>query len=64
MEGVSPVLGATEGLEEWAKAVVEETADTHPDLVEVPSDDPGWGKESWWFNELYEVLRANKDIPF
>ena len=45
MEGKSPVL-ATEGLEERAEGVVEEAAEAHPEVVEVPSDNPGVGKEA------------------
>ena len=50
-EGVSVVL-ATESLEEGAEDLVEEAAEAHPEVVEVPADDPGCGEESWWFNEL------------
>ncbi len=45
MESDSPVL-ASEGINEGAKEVVEETAEAHPDLVEVPANDPGGGEES------------------
>ena len=45
MEGVSPVL-AREGLEEGAEGVVEEAAEAHPQVVEVPADNPGAGKEA------------------
>ena len=51
MEGVSPVL-ELEGKEEGAEGLVEEAAEAHPQLEEVPSDDPGAGQEAWWFNEL------------
>ncbi len=45
MEGKSPVL-ATEGLEEGGEAVVEEAAEAHPEVVEVPADNPGVGEEA------------------
>ena len=45
MDGSSPVLVA-EGLEEGAEEVVEEAAEAHPDLVEVPANDPGGGEET------------------
>jgi len=45
VEGKSPFL-ATEGLEEGGEAVVEEAAEAHPEVVEVPADDPGGGEES------------------
>jgi hypothetical protein len=45
MESDSPVL-ASEGIKEGANEVVEETAEAHPDLVEVPANDPGGGEES------------------
>lgn len=51
MESVSPVLHG-EGLEEGAEDIVEEAAEAHPPLEEVPSDDPGAGKKAWWFDEL------------
>jgi hypothetical protein len=47
----SPVLVA-EGKEEGANGVVEETAEAHPEVVEVPSDDPGRGQETRRLNEL------------
>ena len=50
-EGVSVVL-ATESLEEGAEDLVEEAAEAHPQLVEVPADNPGGGEESRRFNEL------------
>ena len=53
-EGVSVVL-ATESLEERAEVLVEEAAEAHPEVVEVPSDNPGGGEEAWWFNELYKL---------
>ena len=45
MEGVSPLLVA-KGFEEGADVVVEEAAEAHPEVVEVPSDDPGAGQEA------------------
>jgi len=51
VEGVSPVSVA-EGLKEGANGVVEEAAEAHPQLVEVPADNPGGGEESRRFNEL------------
>jgi hypothetical protein len=45
MEGVSPVL-ELEGKEEGAEGLVEEAAEAHPQLEEVPSDDPGAGQEA------------------
>ena len=45
VKGYSPVLVA-EGLEEGAEGLVEDTAEAHPELVEVPSDNPGGGEES------------------
>jgi len=42
---VSVVL-ATESLEEGAEDLVEEAAEAHPEVVEVPADDPGGGEES------------------
>ena len=45
MEGVSPVL-ELEGKEERAEGLVEEAAEAHPHLEEVPSDDPGAGQEA------------------
>ena len=56
-----PVLVA-EGLEEGADGLVEEAAEAHPEVVEVPSDHPGGGKESRRFNELYKELKIT-DIP-
>ena len=50
-EGVSVVI-ATESLEERAEVLVEEAAEAHPHVIEVPADDPGGGKKSWWFNQL------------
>ncbi len=55
MEGVSPVLVA-KGLEEGAEGVVEEAAEAHPEVVEVPSDNPGGGEEARRFNELYKII--------
>ena len=52
MEGVSPVATA-EGNEERGETLVEEAAETHPQVEEVPSDNPGVGEEAWWFDELY-----------
>ena len=40
MEGVSVVL-ATESLEEGCEVLVEEAAEAHPEVIEVPADDPG-----------------------
>ena len=40
MEGVSVVL-ATESLEEGSEVLVEEAAEAHPEVIEVPADDPG-----------------------
>ena len=62
MESDSPVL-ASEGIKEGANEVVEETAEAHPDLVEVPANDPGGGEESRWFNELYKSVMRERDIP-
>ena len=45
MESDSPVLVA-EGINEGAEEVVEEAAEAHPNLVEVPADDPGRGEET------------------
>ena len=45
MDGSSPVL-VSEGLEEGGEEVVEEAAEAHPDLVEVPANDPGGGEET------------------
>ena len=45
MEGVSPVL-ELEGKEEGAEGLVEEAAEAHPQLEEVPSDDPCAGQEA------------------
>lgn len=41
----SPVLVA-EGLEEGAEGLVEEAAEAHPEVVEVPADNPGGGEEA------------------
>jgi hypothetical protein len=45
MEGVSVVL-ATESVEEGRERLVEDTAEAHPQVIEVPSDDPGGGEKS------------------
>jgi len=41
----SPVLVA-EGLQEGAEGLVEEAAEAHPEVVEVPADNPGGGEEA------------------
>ena len=51
MKSVSPGL-VVEGREERVEGVVEEAAEAHPQLVEVPADNPGGGEESRRFNEL------------
>ena len=45
MKSESPVLVA-EGLEEGAEGLVEEAAEAHPEVVEVPADNPGGGEEA------------------
>ncbi len=55
----SPVVGA-EGSEEGAEEVVEEAAEAHPDLVEVPADDPSGGEKT---RGLYKYKICNRDIP-
>jgi hypothetical protein len=45
VKSVSPGL-VVEGREERVEGVVEEAAEAHPQVVEVPSDDPGAGKEA------------------
>lgn len=51
VESGSPVLAA-EGLEEGAESLVEETAESHPEGIEVISDDPGSSEEARWLNQL------------
>ena len=45
MKSHSPFLVA-EGLEEGAEGLVEEAAEAHPEVVEVPADNPGGGEEA------------------
>ena len=45
MEGVSPVL-ELEREEEGAEGLVEEAAEAHPQVIEVPADNPGGGEKS------------------
>ena len=45
MKSVSPGL-VVEGREERVEGVVEEAAEAHPQVVEVPADNPGASKEA------------------
>lgn len=45
MKSHSPVL-VVEGQEEGAETLVEEAAEAHPEVVEVPADNPGGGEEA------------------
>lgn len=51
LEGGSPVA-ALDGLDEGEDDLEPEAAETHPDVVEVPAEDPGGGEETRRFDEL------------
>ena len=57
--GCSPV-SVLDGLNEGEDVLEPEAAETHPDGVEVPSEDPGVGDKTSRFDELYE-LREYED---
>jgi hypothetical protein len=55
LESVLPVAAIDWGHEREDHLEVD-AAESHPHGVEVPSNDPGWGEESTWFDELYIKL--------
>jgi len=67
--GCSPVTALNWG-DHGKDGLEVETAEAHPHGVEVPSDDPSGGEESWRFNELYNNHEVRTqtifelDIPF
>jgi hypothetical protein len=59
MKGVPPVL-VSECLEEGADELIEEAAEIHPQVVDVPPEDPGRPQEARrHLNHLFIILLLN-----